>query len=187
MHGIVSLLDDTHYEQVEALWAELKREFGVRGVYITPYPHFSYHVASQYNFEILEQLLRTFASEQKPFHVKTTGLGIFTDQQPVLYISVMRSPQLTQFHQALWQKLVDAKLVSHISQDYYIPDNWIPHITIGFGDVNCQTVANIIQYIGERPFLWDISINNIALIYDTGTAQQLRTRIPLNGAKGFDS
>lgn len=184
MHGIVSLLDDAHYQQVEALWAELKHEFGAQGVYITPYPHFSYHVTSQYNFEMLEQLLHTFASEQKPFHVKTTGLGIFTGQQPVLYISVVRSPQLTQFHQALWQKLVDTGEVNLNSQDYYAPDSWMPHITIGFHDMNCQMIANIIHYIGERPFLWDISIDNIALIYDTGTAQQLRTRIPLNGAEG---
>lgn len=187
MHGIVSLLDDTHYQQVEAIWVELKREFGVRGVYITPYPHFSYHVASQYNFEMLELLLHTFASEQKPFRVKTTGLGIFTGQQPVLFISVVRSTYLTKFHQALWHKLVETGQARDNSQDYYVPDNWIPHITIGFGDVDCQMLANIIHYIGERPFLWDISIDNIALIYDTGTAQQLRMRIPLNGAKGFDS
>ncbi len=42
MHGIVSLLDDQHYQLVEDLWAELKQEFAVEGVYITPYPHFSY-------------------------------------------------------------------------------------------------------------------------------------------------
>ncbi len=42
MHGVVSLLD-CHYSQVvEDLWAELERRFGVDGVYVTPYPHFSY-------------------------------------------------------------------------------------------------------------------------------------------------
>jgi hypothetical protein len=47
MHGIVSLLDDRHYQLVENLWAELEREFSIRGVYVTPYPHFSY---SERNF-----------------------------------------------------------------------------------------------------------------------------------------
>ena len=187
MHGIVSLLDDAHYQQVEALWAELRREFGVQGVYITPYPHFSYHVASRYNLKTLEPLLYAFTSEQMPFHVKTTGLGIFTGQQPVLYLSVVRSPQLTQFHQALWQRLVESGQANNASQDYYSPDNWMPHITIGFGDVDCQMLTNIVHYLGTRSFNWNIFIDNIALIYDTGTAQQLRTRIPLNSAKGFDS
>ena len=187
MHGIISLLDDAYYQQVEALWAELKREFGVQGVYITPFPHFSYHIARQYDPEKLEPLLHTFASEQKPFHVKTTGLGIFTGQQPVLYIPVVRSPQLTKVHQALWQRLVELGQANNDSQNYYAPDNWMPHITIGFSDVDCQMLANIVHYLGTHSFNWDIFIDNIALIYDTGTAQQLRTRIPLNGAKGINS
>ena len=180
MHGIVSLLDDAHYQHVEALWAELKREFGVQGVYVTPYPHVSYHVASHYDLELLESLLHTFASEQKPFRITTTGLGIFTGSHPVLYIPVVRSPQLTQFQQTLWQRLVEVGQIRNEAQDYYSPNNWMPHITIGFGDLDCQKLANIVHYLGERPFSWDIFIDNIALIYDTGAAQQLHTRIALN-------
>jgi hypothetical protein len=78
MTGIVSLLDPLHYHFVEDLWAELKREFGVQGVYITPYPHFSYQVASDYKIELLEPILRNFAASHAPFQVRTTGLGIFT-------------------------------------------------------------------------------------------------------------
>lgn len=54
MHGVVSLLEDKYYRLIEDLWAELEKEFGVRGVYVTPYPHFSYQVASHYNTEVLE-------------------------------------------------------------------------------------------------------------------------------------
>ena len=49
MHGIISLLDNDHYQLVEEVWAELEREFSVHGVYVTPYPHFSYHVAQGYD------------------------------------------------------------------------------------------------------------------------------------------
>ena len=37
MHGIVSLLDDEHYALVEDIWAELEKEFGVHGLYTTPF------------------------------------------------------------------------------------------------------------------------------------------------------
>ena len=37
MHGIVTFLDDDHYQLIEELWAELKREFLVDSVYI-PHP-----------------------------------------------------------------------------------------------------------------------------------------------------
>jgi hypothetical protein len=76
VHGIVSLLDSKHYQLVENLWAELEQEFAVRGVYITPYPHFSYQIARGYNVEQLEPILWRFASSQAVFQVKTSGLGI---------------------------------------------------------------------------------------------------------------
>jgi hypothetical protein len=62
MHGIVSLLDNDRYQLIEDLWAELKREFSVHGVYITPYPHFSYHVAQYYDVTKLEPILERIGS-----------------------------------------------------------------------------------------------------------------------------
>jgi 2'-5' RNA ligase len=173
MHGIVSLLDNKHYHLVEELWAELEREFAVRGVYITPYPHFSYQIAQGYNVELLEPILQTFASGQATFQVKTSGLGIFNGPHPVLYVPVVRSPELTQFHQALWPEISTAG--SGIS-DYYHPANWMPHITIGFGDINKENLFRIVQSLVERDFSWEITVDNIALIYDTGTKQELRSR-----------
>src|SRR5579871_3200774 len=86
VNGVVSLLDGEHYQQVETLWAELAERFGLRGVYVTPFPHFSYHVASHYDTGQLEPILRQVASKIHPFQIKITGLGIFTGPQPVLYI-----------------------------------------------------------------------------------------------------
>ncbi len=173
MHGIVSLLDNKHYHLVEELWAELEREFAVRGVYITPYPHFSYQIAQGYNVELLEPILQTFASGQATFQVKTSGLGIFNGPHPVLYVPVVRSPELTQFHQALWPEISTAS--SGIS-DYYHSANWMPHITIGFGDINKENLSHIVRSLAERDFNWEITVDNVALIYDTGAKQELRSR-----------
>jgi 2'-5' RNA ligase len=171
MHGIVSLLDDQHYQLVENLWAELKREFAVEGVYVTPYPHFSYQIASNYNVEQLEDILHNFASHHTPLQVQTAGLGIFTGPQPVLYIPVVRSPELTKFHQALIEKVSST---GNGIQAYYQPDQWMPHITIGFGDLNNHNLSQIIGYLAERNFHWQITINNLAFIHDNGTRQALK-------------
>ncbi len=69
MHSIVSLLDNMHYRLVEEFWQELQHEFGVQGVYVTPYPHFSYQIAEQYDFEALTTLLQDFASNKVSFQV----------------------------------------------------------------------------------------------------------------------
>ena len=108
MHGIVSLLDNDHNQLVEELWAELEREFSVRGVYVTPYPHFSYHVAQVYDVDKIEPILQRITSNITTFKVRTSGLGIFTSASPVLYIPVVRSLELTQLHQELWKQISTA-------------------------------------------------------------------------------
>lgn len=173
MNGVVSLLDDEHYQQVEALWAELAECFGLQGVYITPFPHFSYQVADYYDTQQLEPILRQAASKISPFQIKTTGLGIFTGTQPVLYIPVVRSLELSQVHQTLWQAISQA---GQGILDYYMPENWMPHITIGFGDLQPNLLPEVTRLLGTRDFTWEMTINHFAFIDNTGIQQQLLFR-----------
>ncbi len=176
MHGIVSLLDNDHNQLVEEIWADLEREFSVQGVYITPYPHFSYHVAQAYDIDKIEPVLQRITSNITTFNVKTSGLGVFTGTSPVLYIPVVRSLELTQLHEELWQEISP---VSSGVQEYYNPDQWMPHITIGFGDISKDKLLQMIPLLAERDFNWEITVNNIALIYDTGTKQELKSRFDI--------
>jgi 2'-5' RNA ligase len=176
MHGIISLLDNDHYQLVEELWAELKQEFSIDGVYVTPYPHFSYHVAQAYDVDKVEPVLQRITSNITTFKVRTSGLGIFTGTSPVLYIPVVRSLELTQLHQELWEQISTA---SSSIVEYYHPDQWMPHITIGFGDISKDNLSQIIPLLAERDFNWEITVNNIALIYDTGTKQELKSRFEI--------
>jgi 2'-5' RNA ligase len=176
MHAIISLLDDDHYKLIEDLWAELRREFSVQGVYITPYPHFSYQVAQDYDVDLLEPIFERITSNITTFKVRTGGLGVFTGASPVLYIPVVRSLELTQLHQELWHETFTA---GSGLQEYYHPDQWMPHITLGFGDMNKGNLSQIIPYLANRDFNWEITINNIALIYDTGTKQELKSRFDI--------
>jgi 2'-5' RNA ligase len=164
MQGVASLLEEKYYQLVKELWAELTREFAVSGVYATPYPHFSYQVAKRYDIALLEPVLQQFAANKKSFQVRTAGLGIFTGPHPVLYIPVVHSPELTQFHEALWQEI--SSTGSGI-EEYYHPSHWMPHITIGIGDMNKDNLSCIVRLLAEREFNWEITVDNIALIYDS--------------------
>jgi 2'-5' RNA ligase len=167
MHGVASLLDNKHTQLVKELWAELARKCAVSGIYATPYPHFSYQVARRYDVESLEPILRRFAANKTSFQVRANGLGIFTGPYPVLYVPVVRNPELTQFHEALWQEI--SSTGSGI-ENYYHPSHWMPHITIGMGDMNKDDLSRIIRLLVEREFNWEITIDNIALIYDSISA-----------------
>jgi 2'-5' RNA ligase len=169
-HGIVSLLDDEHREKVEALWADLDGRFGLRGIYVTPYPHFSYQVSTVYDLEHLTPILERFALQSREFRVRTAGLGIFTGPHPVLYVPVVRNPELTQYHQSLWQVVAQAAggIVAH-----YHPARWLPHITLAHGDLDLEILAGVLRYLGERSFNWQIAIDNLTLIYDSGVPHTL--------------
>jgi 2'-5' RNA ligase len=178
LHGVVSLLDRPQYAQVERLWAELAEGFGVRGVYITPYPHFSYHVAAAYDLSRLDPILQALAGETALFRVRTAGLGVFPGTQPVLYLPVVRTAALSRVHAAVWQAVTP---VAGDSIGYYHPDRWMPHITIGFGDVAPDRLAPIIAHLAARPFDWEIKIDQFALIYDSGAGQVVQARYPFGG------
>lgn len=176
MHGVVSLLDAAHYQPVESLWAELAAACGQRGVYVTPFPHFSYHVAADYNLPALDAVLRDFARAQAPFRVTTTGLGIFTGAAPVVYVPVVRDPALTAFHQALWPRL---EAVATGGSGYYAPGAWMPHITLVFGDATPARLPDVLRLLGGRSFNWDIAVDNLALVYDSGAGQAVHARYAL--------
>jgi 2'-5' RNA ligase len=173
MNGVVSLLDERQYAVVEQIWAELERGLGLRGVYATPYPHFSYHVARAYQMEQLETALAHLVNGLRPLTVTTAGLAIFTGTQPVLYVPVVRTPELSRLHQALWREV--SRVASGI-ESYYAPERWLPHISLAFGDLAEHSLSGAMRLLSTRDFTWELPIDNVAIIEDTGKKQELRRR-----------
>ena len=176
MQGIVTLPDPAHYAATEAVWAELAEVLGLRGVYVTPFPHFSYHVARGYDPAALTAALARVAASAAPFTVTTAGLAAFTGPAPVLYLPVVRTAALSALHAALWVALEPAAAGS---QAYYAPDSWMPHITLGFGDLTPDSLAEAIRLLGGRNFNWKFPVDNLAHINDAGGAQNVAQRISL--------
>jgi 2'-5' RNA ligase len=166
MHGVVSLLDEAHNQLVQAIWAAMEAELGIVGARVRPYPHFSYHVAEHYDLERLEPVLEEFAAWTEPFTVRTAGLGLFTGGLlPVLYVTVVRSPQLTRLQQALWPRLATG---SAGIAEYYHPDQWVPHITLGQGDINMENLPAVLRLLNRYQFEWSFTAGNIAVLYNEG-------------------
>lgn len=181
MHGVVSLLNKPYYQQVEAIWETFEQEMGVRGVLITPFPHFSYHVAEHYDLPQIGPVLERFAHKTAPFTVQTTGLGIFTaGLKPVVYVNVARSPQLSAMNATLWSLLAEqsAGIV-----DYYHPQQWVPHITLAHGDFGNAELPQIMAILSRFDLIWTLSINNLTLLYADETAQkdEIQFQFPLRG------
>ncbi|MBI5877503.1 MAG: 2'-5' RNA ligase family protein [Chloroflexi bacterium] len=173
MNGIVSLLPQPQYGQIEALWEEIDRACGSRGVYVTPYPHFSYQIAPQYALDRLDATLRAFAADRGPFRVRTANLGVFTGERPVLFLAVVRDPALTAFQQALWEATV---AIGENVSELYAPDRWVPHITLASGDLTAEQLAATMQTLAGRDFSWEFTVDHVALVHDATGRQIVHSR-----------
>jgi 2'-5' RNA ligase len=160
-------------DQVEQLWQELSAELGIQGVPSIPIPHCSYHVASEYDEDMLKLRLYEFAAQCSVFTVTTSGLGVFTGAKPVLYVPIVRSPQLSALHAQIWH-LGQAHSIS--GQAYYHPDQWLPHITIAQGELEPAHLPAILRLWGERSFQWTLAVNNLALLATVDQPPALRQR-----------
>lgn len=179
MDGVVSLLPQPFYDQVYLLWDQLERDFGLRGIKATPYPHFSWQIADCYDSPRLKAVLEALAARTRPFKVETAGLGLFTGGAPVLYIPLIVSSQLTDFHRLVWQT-VDG-LGTGVSP-YYAPDHWIPHISLANEDLTPDLIGPVTRALVPQKFDWEFEVNNFSFIYAScDSTGELMITIPFTG------
>jgi hypothetical protein len=178
MHGLVSLLPNPQYQSVAALWDGLEARFGLKGVRITPYPHFSWNIAKDYSLSTLRPVLETVVREYAPLTVHTTGLGVFEGPQPVIFIKIQRNDALDALHVHLWQAVQDA---ARDLSDYYSPPLWQPHITLAYGDLSPDQVPAVLSWLeGQESFIWHFTVDHISFIFTPDDeAGQLRMSLPL--------
>ena len=106
-----------------------------------------------------------------------SGLGIFTGSPPVLYVPIVRTRELSEFHATVWKH---AARTASGTVDYYHPDDWLPHITLAFGDIHKDNLPDVIR-LSERPLHWHMAINNLSFVEDTGEEQGVRFHFEFGG------
>lgn len=161
MHGLVSLLPDPYYARVKQIWQELETRFGLKGIQVTPTPHFSWQIYADYPTPLLEQTAQKVAARTKPFQITTTGLGLFTGSHPVIYIPVVKTAALSAVHQQIWHDLgYEQKGTSPL----YSPGCWMPHISLAYEDVTSVNIGPVMQWLAFQDFTWEMTIDNLSYI-----------------------
>ena len=160
--ALAALLDGPHTDKVHQIWEVLERECGLKALDVPPYPHVSFHGASEYHLEDLDHQLREITTGIDTFRIHTTGLGVFTGSLPVVYIPVVASKTLLEIHQLLWEKT--SQFGTQVNM-LYQPDSWVPHITVLHDEIDTDCLNCIFSQFIETPFAWDIEINRLAVLY----------------------
>lgn len=162
MDGVVTILEEKHYQVVQEIWQDLQQACGLQDNKSLTVPHFSWHVAQEYPDELrLDELLEKASLDIKPFTVRTAGLGIFFQPRLVVYVAVVKTRALIQLHQKLWEELAE---LAKQPLPYYAPAYWIPHITLVYEELTESALACALTRLANRQLDWEIDVNNLALI-----------------------
>jgi 2'-5' RNA ligase len=160
MEGVVTILQEPHASLVKQVWEELSDSCGVKGIQAFPTPHFSWHIAHEYDRDSLWEALQVFCKSAQPFTVRTGGLGIFNGEKLVVNIALVKDKSLLDFHREVWDL---CECCSSQSFPYYAPNSWMPHITLAIEDVFPENIGCVVERLVSKDFSWELSITNLAL------------------------
>jgi len=175
--GLVTLLPTHYYQTVESIWDRLEKRCGLKGIRVTPYPHFSWQIAQAYDAARLEAAIRRLAAKRVPFNVSAAGLGIFPGEHPVIYLLLARSRAMTELHEMIWR--ASDGLHTGVS-DFYNDRNWAPHISLAYEDLSRKNLPCALDELAFEEYRWEFAVDNIAFIREPeGGVGELKWKIPL--------
>ena len=169
MAATASLLDDGHVTKVEEIWSVLEAEHGLSAVSVSPLPHFSYQCARDFDIDLLGEIVGKVADKARPLKVRTAGAGVFSGPKPVVYVPVVRSPELTRLQLALWS--AGAVACEQPLAEYH-PAAWIPHITLAQGDLTADGLGPVMSTLNGLDLFWEFEVDNLAIIRGRGNQTQ---------------
>jgi 2'-5' RNA ligase len=161
MPGLVSLLPQPYYDQTIAFWDELEANFGLKGIRITPLPHFSWQVGEEYAEESVLKAMEAIAEDTKPFEVRVKGVESFISENPVVFLKVLKNPALLLLHLRIWLKFLP--LSSGLSM-LYSPPLRSPHISLAYQDLNIEQMKDVLTFMRAKQVDWQFTVDNLTYI-----------------------
>ena len=165
MQGLATLLPEPFFAQVQSLWDELETAHNLRGVRVTPFPHFTWQIAAGYDPARIKPAVEAFARRTPRFLVRTTGLGLFSGPRPVLYIPIVKTAMLLRAHADLWES---ARPAASQFSPYYSPGGWMPHITLAIDDLDVANIGPVLQTLAFRDFSWEMTVDSLTFLDQPG-------------------
>ncbi|MGM0642082.1 MAG: 2'-5' RNA ligase family protein [Thermotogota bacterium] len=163
MQALLSILPDPFYTEIDEIWDQLENKFGVKFIRDSvPFPHFTWNVAEEYLIKDKLEYFRQSFKKIDSFVIKTSGIGLFTGSKKVLYIPIKPTKELFEYHKYVWElsNINDTQL-----NEYYSPENWFPHITLAVEDIETENVGEIVKFLADKKFKYDIKIDSISFVY----------------------
>lgn len=147
-------------EKAHQIKIQIQDRFGIKYALKSP-PHITLKMPFNYNESkeaILEEKIRHFLKDQKPFRIQIDGIGTFGKR--VIYLNIKKCPELMQFQTAL--KTFCKKELNLI--DELSDRNYHPHLTVAFKDLKAEKFDEVLSLVNEHYFSATYDAVDIAIL-----------------------
>ncbi|MBW4498590.1 MAG: 2'-5' RNA ligase family protein [Scytonema hyalinum WJT4-NPBG1] len=128
----------------------------------------------------LEECLKDFAACRESVPITLSGFAAFAPR--VIYIDVVRSPQLLALH---------ADLMTHLESNLGIVDKvgktrpFAPHMTVAFKDLTKQNFKAAWSEFEKRQLYFEFTASNLTLLLHDGRRWNVKTEFPFLSFDGL--
>lgn len=165
MYAIISEIDQKSSEIVKCLWGRLRDACGVKAIYALPTPHFTWFSAESLDIPKTSSIIAKLAAQSERMTTYVFGLGIFSGEQPVLYLPIVKTQAMIDLHNEIWQQVQE---YCDRSNDYYSPPHWLPHITLALRDLRRDNLACALESVAFEPVEMTITAENFIIVAQEG-------------------
>lgn len=179
MYAIISELDRASNLAIEKLTTDFIAECNINLPPMKWSYHLSWQGARSYALEETENRIRMIARTFAPIETRIDGLGIFTGKEPVLYLTVTRTPLLSALNETVWEAL--HPLAEEVNP-YFSPEEWVPHISILYGDdKSAPGMSCAVEKLIRKELRISIKIDHLSLGFFQDQENGAVFRYPLTG------
>lgn len=160
MQALVSILPEPYYQAVEDIWFEMENKFGCQHAYSRPKPHFTWQYAESYE-EDYTKVLDRVCTGLPTVEVRTDIITRFSNQDPVIFLRIVPTPDLLAVHKILWDSLAPIWKNPVL---FYQPGTWVPHITLSMdGSVWCAFDESQ-DYLNNKDLRWTFKVDSLTML-----------------------
>jgi len=159
--GVASLLTGVVKQEVLRYWELVEREYGSVGVKSFDYPNLGFQGGDCEDVKSLGNELQELILQVNSIEIQIHGFDYFTHPNNVIYLKVVPSTELQQFH-----KKIHNIMAKHCKTvfSYYIPETWVPHVSIAMEDLTLENLKKFQHNFSEYSPLFKQKLSTIALV-----------------------
>lgn len=178
MATLALVLHEPAARKIRACWDLLEAELGLCGVRKIPFPHVTLLGCEGIEHPRLQRVLEDYCDRTPPLVLRCLGLGLFLRPSPVVYAPIIRSTELSELHQALWDSVGG---LGGNRFGLYAPDQWLPHLTLAQFDLDAETQLQALRLLAEQNLEMVFEVRNLTLFDWIGPRFEPRERYQLRG------